>query len=376
MPGPASSAKHLWCSLLWAAASSLPLAAGADQLTFDTAQDWNRWQLPLGAVQVTAEGTVAPVMVRKNVEAVVDAAFFGGGIRKVGSNAADAALVMDGDPNTGWSPDPQDPVEDWFIEVDLGRGVSANEVTLVFAADAPPFELFDLLLSTGEPQTDNIAAPIPGTLVYRIKERYKENGQHTVRFMPANPDDTPIQYIRLENFKSIPGAKLVEVQVEAIGDNIALNLLERGGNMDVVADLANTAESVPLSNVLALVDGDLYQRWAYGRASRGQNDIDAHIIIDLGAVYWLDLTRISGGVVVRSPSETARGDFGIYDLNRRLITLIGAVRLERGDSRISGGRMTIDLDSGRAVVDGGPRGVGESGGRVTGRFTVPQRTGG
>ena len=300
MPGPASSAKHLWCSLLWAAASSLPLAAGADQLTFDTAQDWNRWQLPLGAVQVTAEGTVAPVMVRKNVEAVVDAAFFGGGIRKVGSNAADAALVMDGDPNTGWSPDPQDPVEDWFIEVDLGRGVSANEVTLVFAADAPPFELFDLLLSTGEPQTDNIAAPIPGTLVYRIKERYKENGQHTVRFMPANPDDTPIQYIRLENFKSIPGAKLVEVQVEAIGDNIALNLLERGGNMDVVADLANTAESVPLSNVLALVDGDLYQRWAYGRASRGQNDIDAHIIIDLGAVYWLDLTRIIGGVVVRS----------------------------------------------------------------------------
>ena len=90
----------------------------------------------------------------------------------------------------------------------------------------------------------------------------------------------------------------------------------------------------------------------------------------------IDRLDASGGVVVRSPSETARGDFGIYDLNRRLITLIGAVRLERGDSRISGGRMTIDLDSGRAVVDGGPRGVGESGGRVTGRFTVPQRTGG
>src|SRR5688572_20766188 len=85
----------------------------------------------------------------------------------------------------------------------------------------------------------------------------------------------------------------------------------------------------------------------------------------------IDRLDASGGVVVRSPSETARGDFGIYDLNRRLITLIGAVRLERGESRISGGRMTIDLDSGRAVVDGGPAGVGESGGRVTGRFTVP-----
>jgi lipopolysaccharide export system protein LptA len=35
----------------------------------------------------------------------------------------------------------------------------------------------------------------------------------------------------------------------------------------------------------------------------------------------------------------------------------------------------IDLDSGRAVIDGGPAGVGESGGRVTGHFTVPQKKG-
>lgn len=292
-------ARALIC-LLWAAGLSLPLALEAEELSFDTAKEWNRWKLPLGAVQVTPEGRVQPLEVRKDVDAVTDAAFFAGGIREVGSNAQDAALVMDGDPSTGWSPDPKDPVEDWFIEVNLGRAVSANKVTLVFAADTPPFELFDLLLSTGEPQTDNIAAPIPGTLVYRIKERYKENNLHEVTFVPAHPDDTPIQYIRLENFKHLPGAKLVEVQVESIGDNVALNLLQRGGNMDVVADLANTAESVPLSNVLAMVDGNLYERWSYGRASRGQNDIDAHIIIDLGAVYWLDLTRIIGGVVVRS----------------------------------------------------------------------------
>lgn len=81
----------------------------------------------------------------------------------------------------------------------------------------------------------------------------------------------------------------------------------------------------------------------------------------------------SGGVVVRSPSETARGDFAVYDLNRRLITLVGAVVLSRGGSQIQGSRLVIDLQSGRAVVDGGPAGVGQSGGRVTGRFTVPQR---
>jgi len=83
----------------------------------------------------------------------------------------------------------------------------------------------------------------------------------------------------------------------------------------------------------------------------------------------------SGGVTVKSPSETASGNFGIYDLDRKLITLIGAVQLNRGGSQINGQRLTIDLNSGRAVVDGGPAGVGQSGGRVTGHFTVPKRGG-
>ena len=83
----------------------------------------------------------------------------------------------------------------------------------------------------------------------------------------------------------------------------------------------------------------------------------------------------SGGVTVRSPSETASGAFGIYDLDRKLITLVGNVVLRREGSQISGQRLVIDLDSGRAVIDGGPAGVGQSGGRVTGHFTVPQRSG-
>jgi lipopolysaccharide export system protein LptA len=81
----------------------------------------------------------------------------------------------------------------------------------------------------------------------------------------------------------------------------------------------------------------------------------------------------AGGVVVKSPSETARGDFGIYDLDRKLITLLGNVQLIREQNRVNGARLVIDLDSGRAVVDGGPPGVNQSGGRVNGHFTVPQR---
>lgn len=87
----------------------------------------------------------------------------------------------------------------------------------------------------------------------------------------------------------------------------------------------------------------------------------------------------SGGVFVRSPSETARGQFGVYDLNRRLITLVGGVELNQGGNVIRGGRLVIDLNSGRAVIDGRSQGgnglttQGTPSGRVTGRFTVPQR---
>jgi lipopolysaccharide export system protein LptA len=88
----------------------------------------------------------------------------------------------------------------------------------------------------------------------------------------------------------------------------------------------------------------------------------------------------AGGVTVRSPSETARGQFAVYDLNRRLITMTGGVVLEQGANTVRGGRLVIDLDSGRAVVDGSavggaPGAVSGRGGRVSGRFTVPQRKG-
>ena len=98
------------------------------------------------------------------------------------------------------------------------------------------------------------------------------------------------------------------------------------------------------------------------------------VIYSSGGGVQIRRLDAAGGVVVRSPSETARGNFGIYDLDRKLITLVGAVQLNRAGSRISGSRLVIDLDSGRAVIDGGAPGVGQSGGRVTGHFTVPKKT--
>ncbi|MGC6401364.1 LptA/OstA family protein [Sphingomonas sp. FW199] len=88
----------------------------------------------------------------------------------------------------------------------------------------------------------------------------------------------------------------------------------------------------------------------------------------------------AGGVTVTRPDQTARAQFAVYDLNARRITMVGNVRLTQGTNTLNGGRLTIDLDTGRAVIDGRPSGSSKapgttttSGGRVSGRFSVPDR---
>lgn len=86
----------------------------------------------------------------------------------------------------------------------------------------------------------------------------------------------------------------------------------------------------------------------------------------------------AGGVTVTRPDQTARSQYAVYDLNRRVITMIGGVTLNQGSNIVQGGRLSINLDTGRATIDGS--GVGGSmpgttsqGGRVTGRFSVPNQ---
>ncbi len=61
----------------------------------------------------------------------------------------------------------------------------------------------------------------------------------------------------------------------------------------------------------------------------------------------IDRLDASGGVVVTRGNERASGNVAIYDLNRRIITLIGGVQLNQGANRLSGQRLVIDLASGR-----------------------------
>ena len=143
----------------------------------------------------------------------------------------------------------------------------------------------------------------------------------------------------------------------------------KGHNSDAPVDVAADRIEVQDRADRAIFSGNVHVR---------QEDLTldaARLTVNYTSAGNIQIRRFdaAGGVVVRSPSETAKGDFGIYDTDRKLITLIGNVQLVRGDSRVNGNRLVIDLDTGRAVIDGGPAGVGQSGGRVTGHFTVPQR---
>jgi lipopolysaccharide export system protein LptA len=90
----------------------------------------------------------------------------------------------------------------------------------------------------------------------------------------------------------------------------------------------------------------------------------------------------SGGVIVTRPDQSARGQYAVYDLNKRIVTMLGGVTLIQAGSTVNGSRLTINLDTGRAVIDGsgvrgsapGAGGTTSSGGRVTGTFSVPKRS--
>jgi lipopolysaccharide export system protein LptA len=79
-----------------------------------------------------------------------------------------------------------------------------------------------------------------------------------------------------------------------------------------------------------------------------------------------------GNVRLATPTERATSRFGIYDVDRRVLTLIGNVQLTQGTTKVAGNRLTIDLATGRSTLDGRTS-TGQPGSRVSGRFAVPNR---
>ena len=79
-----------------------------------------------------------------------------------------------------------------------------------------------------------------------------------------------------------------------------------------------------------------------------------------GEAVKATISRIDaiGNVFISSPTETAQGASGVYDVDSGMITLTGSVVVIRGENVIRGNRVALDLNSGRITMDGG-EGAGE-----------------
>lgn len=134
-------------------------------------------------------------------------------------------------------------------------------------------------------------------------------------------------------------------------------------------ELQDRSNRVVLSGDVDIKQGDL-------RLRAGRTIVN---YTDAGALKIQRITA-TGGVRVTRGDEVASGNVGVYDFNRRLITLVGDVALRRGSDTLNGGRLVIDLNTGVSSVDGRSAGSsaasgvsGTSGGRVSGSFSVPER---
>ena len=268
----------------------------ADRLIISSNRDWNEWNLPGNAVELS-QGRLTPTFVRRDIDAVANADDFGGGVRGVGSDARGARNLIDGRSETSWSPDFAHPVEDWWIEVDLGRVVSARTVRLWFDPEGAALEFFNILTSDGEPFFNVSRTNIEGTLRYNDEFRFSFNDKHLIEI---DFGLAPLRYVRIEAKLKTEDVHLSRLEVETIGDNLSLNLRDRGGDITIIARYGDKKgqrpESAGLSGVL--VDGDLSSMWGMiytgGAGQSFPEEIFGRFWIDLGALFWVDRVRILG----------------------------------------------------------------------------------
>ena len=161
-----------------------------DEVVVDLAQHWRQWTIPAHLANIDEAGSVRtrrlrtvynvledrtlrrPIIINTDdprigtIDSTMQFDVFGEpirntlnelvfdhwvrpGISRVGSNPQLAEHILDGDPTTFWEPDPRDPIERWWIEVDLGRAVPVERLKLQFVDEelGDPFLQFIMLMS-------------------------------------------------------------------------------------------------------------------------------------------------------------------------------------------------------------------------------------
>lgn len=146
--------------------------------------------------------------------------------------------------------------------------------------------------------------------------------------------------------------------------NAGINGHDSNAPVDYAADrieLQDKQQRVLLSGNVDIKQGDL----------RLQADRTIVDYLDQGGVKIQHIDAL-GAVHVTRGNEKATADVANYDFNRRIITLVGNVVLQRDKDISRGNRLVIDLNAHQSGFVGAP-GKDGAAGRVTGSFSVAQR---
>ena len=331
------------------------------------ADQWRQWLFPFGTVDIDAEGA-RPHFVAPELNASLNAHRFPlgadedekeGGILAAGSGLAGAAHILDGEVDTYWEPDLDDPQDLWWVAIDLGRIVSAKRIVLRFAqaGAGDPFYQFRLMVADGEGKVgDNLDYHLVGK-TERPNVDQREFSFELQPFQSADPHFTGdafrfVQVVMTDSrlgkaeevdslaYQNLPAAlqgtveyfgrsrsgsewlldaeayalldpsergsiryyrreqpRLAEVEVWTLGENISLGAIQRGG----------TVEGHGFNPTRSL-DGD-YTTW-YGLQqsyTREAAEPERQVLFDLGALYWLDLFHF-----LPPAARSAGGTLGNY----------------------------------------------------------------
>jgi lipopolysaccharide export system protein LptA len=152
---------------------------------------------------------------------------------------------------------------------------------------------------------------------------------------------------------------------------------------DTLEVLQNQNKAVFSGNVLATQDtmtlrGDrmtVYYR-NNGGAPEEQKPAKQKPKPEAASASGVSRIDVNGHVFITSPEETARGDNGIYDVDKKMIYLTGDVILTKGKNVLKGNSAEYNVATGRSLMVGAqatgtPGSLPAHSGRVRGLF-IPQ----
>ena len=178
----------------WQLAAQQGYRISGNEIQVNTRSHWEQWGGAAAVIDVSPTGEVRPNFIRKNINAALDAHRFAladqGGVVTF-SNEAEAANLIDGDLTTTWGPDPDSPLEEWSVAVNLGRVVVANKIVVRFAEEdvGDPFLHFKVLVwRQGPSSTWRQQYTLPATSIpsyWEIGRTVKPNkNERVMEFVP------------------------------------------------------------------------------------------------------------------------------------------------------------------------------------------------